>query len=254
MKALNLEKEKGKNSHVKVHFIKRTARYNQSSNWVKDLILLEKLYNLTEPGPGSYVLDLATGTGKVAQKFHKKVKHVIGVDICKKMTDQSLWLNELLIEPAEKLSLENNSVDIVICRQGLQFMHLDTVLKEAYRVLKPGGRIVLCHLTSHGEDDKEQAFRIQKLRNPSRKNFFLPGDIPSALQRVGFQQVESFEYISRESVNQWINNGAIGDDNKAQIKALYRNCDTTFKQLHELEFVGDDIFDSMKFVIAKSRK
>jgi len=92
-------------------------------------------------------------------------------------------------------------------------------IKEMHRVLKPGGRLVLCHLTAYGEADKKEAFRIQKLRNPARKNFFLPEDFLKMLKKYKFSDLKSSEYITRESVNQWINHGAIGDEARERIRA-----------------------------------
>lgn len=238
----------------KIHFTNRSNKYNTSSNWVNDETLLKMMYEFSEPDYDSLVLDIATGTGLVAKQFYKKVKQVVGIDICKEMVAKSEWVDKIYYVNAENMPFEENYFDIIVCRQGLQFMDLDVVLKEAYRVLKPSGRIVLCHLTSHNQNDQEITFEIQRLRNPARKNFFLPEDVPNALKRIGYNQVESYEYISRESVNQWIDNGAINDEEMLKIKTLYKKADDRFKEIHEIEFVDNDIFDSMKFIIAKGKK
>ncbi len=132
-------------------------------------------------------------------------------------------------------------------------MNMEAVLEEIHRVLKPGGRAVLCHLAAYGKEDKKEAFLIQKLRNPARKNFFLPEDIPNLLRKK-FSDLKSFEYISRESVNRWIDNGAISLDVREQIKQAYRNASEDFKRIHRVKFEKEDIFDSMKMVIVKARK
>jgi DNA gyrase subunit B len=112
----------------------------------------------------------------------------------------------------------------------------------------------LCHLAAYGEKDKDESFLIQRLRNPARKNFFLPDDIPCLLRNNAFRDIESFEYISRESVNQWIDNAAISKNAKEQIKQAYRNASEDFKRIHRVKFEKDDIFDSMKMVIVSARK
>ena len=133
-------------------------------------------------------------------------------------------------------------------------MKLDDVLAEIARVLKPGGRVVLCHLTAYGELDKDESYLIQRLRNPARINFFLPGDLPDLLKNHGFKDVKSFEYISRESVNQWVDNAAISKSAKEQIKQVYRDASADFKRIHKVKFEKDDILDAMKMVIITARE
>jgi DNA gyrase subunit B len=127
-------------------------------------------------------------------------------------------------------------------------------MPEVYRVLKPGGRVVVCHLTAHGEGDRERAFYIQRLRNPARKNFFMPEDFSGLLERNGFKGVELVEYLSRESVNQWIDHGAITGEDMERIREAYRTSDDAFKRIHSVEFKDNDILDTMKLVIARGRK
>lgn len=237
------------------HFAKRARKYNCSSHWVDDEVLIGKIRDLAQVSPRAIVLDIAIGTGKIAQAFCGRVKKIVGVDICKDMAKQAKeCADKIVLTPAEKLPFGNDVFDACVCRQGLQFMVLDDVLAEIYRVLKPGGRAVLCHLTAYGKEDKDETFLIQKLRNPARKNFFMPEDIQIALAKAGFTDIESFEYITRESVEQWIDNGAIDEDQKAQIRAVYKNSSQVFKDIHNIEFAEGDIFDSMKMVIVRARK
>jgi DNA gyrase subunit B len=133
-------------------------------------------------------------------------------------------------------------------------MEIGAALSEIRRVLKPGGRLVLCHLTAYDEMDKDKTFLIQKLRNPARKNFFLPQDFRQMLTRWSFVGIELFEYITRESVNRWINNAAIGKREKEEIKKVYQRAPQSFKELHNIDFKDGDIIDSMKMVIVRGNK
>lgn len=237
------------------HFIKRAEKYNSSARWVDDKVLIRKIMDLAGAGRGDCVLDIGTGTGKIAQAFRSRVKHVVGVDICGKMVMQAKGCaDQIVLTPAESMPFKDNVFSVCVCRQGLQFMNMEAVLEEIHRVLKPGGRAILCHLAAYGEKDKDESFLIQRLRNPARKNFFLPDDIPCLLRNNAFRDIESFEYISRESVNQWIDNAAISKNAKEQIKQAYRNASEDFKRIHRVKFEKDDIFDSMKMVIVSARK
>jgi len=234
------------------HFGKRAARYDRSANWVRDQELIGRIRDWAEAGADSVVLDLATGTGALAEAFQGKVCRVVGLDLCTDMTEHSRrpW-DELVMGDAEKMPFPDAAFDVCVCRQGLQFMDAAKVLAEVHRVLKPGGRVVLCHLTAYGEADRETAFLVQRLRNPARRNFFVPEDFPRLLAGAGFGGVETAEYLTVESVNQWIDNGAIGADRMEGIRKAYQEASEAFRRLHRLRFQDGDILDTMKLVLAR---
>ena len=237
------------------HFRERSARYNKSSNWVVDPALLGKIYNLAGIQGGETVLDLATGTGLVARQFHGKVAEVVGLDISPDMTRQaSESVDRMLISPVESIPLPNESVDVCVCRQGLQFVYLPKAIEEVARVLKPGGRAVFCHLYAYGDADAADAFKIQALRNPSRVNFFKPGSLEAVLEKRGLTVTETVRYLSRESVNQWIDHGAATEDEQQAIRNAYWAASDEFKRIHKIEAAGDDLFDTMLFLILRAEK
>ena len=241
--------------NANIHFKNRAEKYNHSSNWVEDGKLISRIFELSGAGPESLVLDIATGTGLIAREFFGKVKKVTGLDISPEMAKHAEGcMDEIVFAPVEKLPFADNSFDAIVCRQGLQFAELDKAIPEIHRVLKPGGTVVLCHLTAHGETDRELTFAIQKLRNPARRNYLMPADISAALKKLGFSGVEDIEYLTDESVNKWIDNGAIPQENMDAIRNLYRSADDEFKQIHKIRFTAEDIMDEMLLVIATGKK
>jgi len=238
-----------------IHFKNRAEKYNRSSNWVKDQQLIRRIFELSGAGADSHVLDIATGTGLIAREFYGRVQKITGLDISPEMAEHATGcMDEIVFSPVEELPFPGNSFDAVVCRQGLQFAELDRAIPEIHRVLKPGGRVVLCHLTAYDDTDRELAFAIQKLRNPARRNYFMPTDISGVLKKQGFRSVEDIKYISDESVNQWIDNGAIPRENMDAIRDLYRSADEGFRRLHNVRFIEDDIMDEMLLVIATGMK
>jgi demethylmenaquinone methyltransferase / 2-methoxy-6-polyprenyl-1,4-benzoquinol methylase len=107
--------------------------------------------NLNE---GDRVLDIAGGTGDLAQAFSRKVGArgtVVLTDINEAMLrqgrerleDAGLLLPTTLCD-AEKLPFPNGSFDLVSVAFGLRNMtHKDAALAEMNRVLRPGGRLLV---------------------------------------------------------------------------------------------------------------
>jgi demethylmenaquinone methyltransferase / 2-methoxy-6-polyprenyl-1,4-benzoquinol methylase len=104
--------------------------------------------------PGQRVLDLAGGTGDLAQAFARKVGStglVVHTDINPSMLsvgrdrllDAGLVLPTVVCD-AEKLPFETESFDRVTVGFGLRNMtHKDLALAEMHRVLRPGGKLLV---------------------------------------------------------------------------------------------------------------
>jgi len=91
------------------------------------------------------VLDVATGTGIIAEIFFRKAKAVVGLDFTQEMFKQALLrLNFMVNAQAEKLPFSDNAFDLVTCRQGLQFMDALKAVSQMHRVCKPGARSFWC--------------------------------------------------------------------------------------------------------------
>lgn len=101
------------------------------------------------PGVGDRVLDLACGTGYVA----REVRHRLGAAVTISGVDPNPVMLAVAARvapdidwqpaPAHALPYDDDSFDVVLCQQGLQFFpDLTAALREVRRVLRPGGRLV----------------------------------------------------------------------------------------------------------------
>ncbi len=130
----------------------------------------EKGLELLHVQPGERVLEIGYGTGHSLQRFGELVGaegKVFGVDISQGMHDVSQKRLEQAgladrVEPTvaevPPLPYEDQLVDVVSMCMTLELFPLEVipaVLKEATRVLKPGGRIgiVSMAVTPEGEND-----------------------------------------------------------------------------------------------------
>jgi SAM-dependent methyltransferase len=231
------------------HFTDRAPRYDHSSSWCGDAELMNLIVRLAQPGRTDHLLDVACGTGLVSRAFRPLVQYQVGLDITEAMTRQVQdSLDELVIAPAEKMPFPDARFDIVVSRQGIQFMDLPDAIREMHRVLAPGGRLVLVNLCAYGESDRSEYFEILRLRNPVRRHFFIPGDVERMVEDAGFRNITAERYISTEDVYAWSDNGAISEDNRAAIREIYRSASTEFSRLHSAEVGNDRIVDHMLFI------
>jgi len=102
---------------------------------------------------GRTVLDLATGTGIVAQLAARRVGptgRVIATDLNPEMLERarqrcsdSTSRVEFSKAEGHAIAADAESIDIVLCQQGFQFFNdLDATANEISRVLRPGGSIL----------------------------------------------------------------------------------------------------------------
>lgn len=120
----------------------------------------ERLVELVGISPGGTVLDVASGTGTVARAAARRAGsggRVIATDLSQAMLDQlpreSTSSGSPVVDsaaarietrqcPATELSVDDRSVDVALCQQGLPFVpDKKAAAAEMRRVLRPGGRL-----------------------------------------------------------------------------------------------------------------
>jgi len=116
------------------------------------------------------VADLACGTGSVAGQLAEQVQHVIGVDQSQAMLRAARRrLGDCDNVELRRGDLEALPVDDGCCDAALLILALSYVadpgaaLREAARILRPGGRAVIVDLLRHDRDDFRRQMGQQRL-------------------------------------------------------------------------------------------
>jgi SAM-dependent methyltransferase len=103
--------------------------------------------------PGQSILDLGTGVGFLAQQFAGQGAKVTGVDIdagqigvARERAARDGVSIEYRIAPAEATDLPNASFDVATASQCWRYFDHERACREVIRLLRPGGRLVTCHM------------------------------------------------------------------------------------------------------------
>ncbi len=114
-------------------------------------------------GPASVdtLVDLGTGTGRMLELFAPQARQAIGVDRNREMLafarvaieKHGLANTQVRLADVNDVPLKERSADLVIIHQVLHYLDnpLDTI-REAHRLLRPGGRLVVVDLAPHDRE------------------------------------------------------------------------------------------------------
>nr|WP_207949205.1 class I SAM-dependent methyltransferase [Microcella frigidaquae] len=104
-----------------------------------------------DPQKGERVLDIAAGTGTSSAALAKSGAEVIALDFSPGMVEEGRKRHPDLMfvqGDAEKLPFADGEFDAVTISFGLRnVQHPQVALAEMHRVLKPGGRVVICEFS-----------------------------------------------------------------------------------------------------------
>ena len=131
---------------------RRSSNYDQGE-WRKQVC--DNLLNYSPLNKGQFVLDIGTGTGRLAIAAAKIIGSqglAIGVDLSSEMIAKArskvermgLFNVQFQLADAEKLDYPSGHFDYILCANTFPWIsNKEAVLKSWHRFLKPGGRITI---------------------------------------------------------------------------------------------------------------
>ncbi|MEH7352983.1 methyltransferase domain-containing protein [Neobacillus drentensis] len=149
--------------------------------------------NITD---NSKVLDAGCGTGQTAAYLSQQLKaKVFGLEINPIMLEkaysrfQTLQLPVQLIHGSiEEIPFADHTFDYVLSESVLAFVDKVKALKECYRVLKKGGRLIANEMTMNKRLSQKEETEIMNFY--AVDSLLLEGDWYRLLQEAGFRNIE----------------------------------------------------------------
>ena len=247
---------------VSTSWEKRAGVYDMLQ-WVNHNLYFKTLLEELRLTGDEIVLDVGTGTGKVALRVLPYCRKVMGVDLSMEM----LAIARAHLEPHSeaKMGLQQASIDRLPFGDGcfdvvvgrMIFHHLNGNLREGvsecFRVLRKGGRIVIGEGVPPNYRLKEDFIKIFAWKET--RHTFLEQDIMNLLADAGFQRINIRTFLlDGMSVNNWLENAGLPEERIKIILELHRNASRYFKKAYRLKETNGEILIDMKQAIVTAEK
>lgn len=139
--------------------------------------------------PPLRIADLGAGEGTLALLLAQRAECVIAVDHSRKMADYAMEVArrngvhnlDYRVGDLEELPIEDGEVDLALLHQTLHHaLHPQEALADAWRILRPGGRIAVVDLARHRYEQAREMYADVWLG-------FTPVDLVDMLGHAGFE-------------------------------------------------------------------
>jgi demethylmenaquinone methyltransferase / 2-methoxy-6-polyprenyl-1,4-benzoquinol methylase len=154
----------------------------------------KKVAKLVNSQPGQKILDLAAGTGSSSIVFLREGVKVVAADFSMGMLEEGRKRHpelEFVFADASALPFADREFDTVTISFGIRNVEkTEVALAEMLRVLKPGGKLVVCEFS-----------RIPNKLLHSLYRFYLRNILPT-LSGLVSKTPEAYSYLA-ESIDAW---------------------------------------------------
>ncbi|MFZ2411077.1 MAG: methyltransferase domain-containing protein [Candidatus Methanoperedens sp.] len=166
--------------------------------------LRDKAVDFTNAGIGSKILDVATGTGKLAFAFAKRGYDVTGIDLSEAMLKVASKKNKyenakFALADATNLPFKDKCFDVSCVSFALHDMPLTIIekaLKEMVRVTKPKGiTVIVDYALPENRISRFLIYHFVKIYEKEYYSKFIKSDLEALLRKSGIEIKEELPVL-----------------------------------------------------------
>ena len=226
--------------------------------WTKDEGYLTAILEMSDFQKDDIVLDVGIGTGAVAKKIKKHVKHVIGVDISDSMLKKVEWEGISIVKWNICDALFTNNVfDKIIARMAFHHIvdGLDIAIKRCYDMLKVGGKIIVAEGVPPSEDPFVIDWYTNMFKLKEERLTFTLDELINKLEKSGFRGIKKHEYIMKNfSIKNWLFNSGLEQKRQDRILKLHLSADERIRKVYNMQYVnGDCLVDTKNLILVGNK-
>jgi ubiquinone/menaquinone biosynthesis C-methylase UbiE len=234
----------------------RAKRFDKLE-WIKRENFLKAFIKFARPKKAFFALDLGTGTGVIAHHLAFTARRVMAIDISKDMIQKVCRKDSKVdyrLMNAESLIFQDGHFDLITARMVFHHIErLDKAMIEARRVLKKGGRLVICEGIPPDKSVRQRFVQIFKLKE--KRHTFLKEDLVDLFKRAHFKNISLKYYVTRQvSMRNWLGNSGLPDKICEKIVRLHLDADSHFKRVYNMKVFPSDILFDWKFIFISGEK
>ena len=178
------------------------------------------------------------------------IKKIVALDICEEMI---LGIKDFGIEgcvaPAEEMPFDDNSFDIVIAKNSLQYLNTDShvrFISELHRIITPGGHFILVQTTPCSDDSSQELVQrwidSHKCAEPLSQSNYTKQQWIDLFSENHFTLKNSDDINVRTSVGKWEKQTAQIDSTRVgKYKEMLINSSEQFKDLYKISEIRGDV-------------
>lgn len=197
----------------------RQAETFAASASINDKQVVQRIADATGAAGKGRVLDLACGPGIVTAKLAERAAEAVAFDATPEMLKRArercekAGLSNVAFEQgdAEALPFDDASFDGIATRLAIHhFLHPERVIGEMFRVLKPGGTMVIADvIVSEDKDEAALQNAIEIIRDPSHIRMLPESELLSSVKSAGFAIQSEDGWDKAREFEEWM--GIVND-------------------------------------------
>ena len=233
----------GKIKKLNIQHHKEAVVYDKARAWNDLEPLTEKsVQNIKLYKDKTIMLDVATGTGRVAEYFKDKIKTVVGLDISSDMIEVAQAEHRIdvgAIAPGEKTPFIDSSFDLIYCRSAMHYMDQKKAVKEWIRVARDGAHIIVADASFDNDIVNRWYEKMLQCVLPQMQLVYHKKVI-GMFNALGQKNTDYTIFMVRGSLNDVLTRKHTPLNRVLAVKKMFASAPKVVKETMDIQKVGDD--------------